>query len=232
MDFDLDTVRTIMARLVTKGVIPKIVKNVGDIKYTYDARLDLPESIRSSGHWAWIAVGKGRYKFVRLAKKNLIEIPQDLSSSPEAEIQADQTPPFISQILGVDEQATFTRIRNSNLLTAFLGFPVWQLQGHHRTTVSYGQIEIDEVYAGMQANQNYLVPISGKGGSDKLSYSQALNLNTYGKEKAPGTGFGVRSLGILRHADGSLYFVEFTNQTDIRKIEIVKVRRFRFVGGT
>jgi hypothetical protein len=94
-------------------------------------------------------------------------------------------------LLGNDEQATFTRVRNCGLLNDALGFQIWPIQGHHRTTVSYGQIEVDEVQAGLNKNVPTIVPISGKGGADMLSWSQALNLNTYGAEKAPIAGMAV-----------------------------------------
>jgi hypothetical protein len=145
-------------------------------------------------------------------------------------------------LLGQDEQAMFTRVRSANLLQIVLKFPSWPIQGHHRTTVSYGQIEVDEVQAGLNAGQPTIVPISGKGGQDKLSWSQALNLNTYGIEKAPamrGAGkknarfspgsMAVRSLGLWRDDLNSVWTVEFTPDTAIDDIEIIKVRRFRFI---
>ena len=70
--------------------------------------------------------------------------------------------------------------------------------------------------------------ISGKGGQDRLSWSQALNLNTYGLEKAPISGLAVRSLGLWRDASDAIWIVEFTPHTDIDDIEIAKARRFKF----
>ena len=141
---------------------------------------------------------------------------------------ADQTPPFIASLLGTDEQATFTRVRNAGLINSVLGFQAWPIQGHHRTTVSYGQIEIDEVQAGLDGQKGTIVPISGKGGQDKLSWSQALNLNTYGDEKAPIAGLAIRSLGLWRDDFDTVWIVEFSPDLDIDDIEITKVRRFKF----
>jgi hypothetical protein len=72
------------------------------------------------------------------------------------------------------------------------------------------------------------VPISGKGGQDKLSWSQALNLNTYGDEKAPIAGLAIRSLGLWRDDFDTVWIVEFSPDLDIDDIEITKVRRFKF----
>jgi len=41
--FDQETVRRAMRRAVADGVINKEVANVPDIKYTYDARRELPD---------------------------------------------------------------------------------------------------------------------------------------------------------------------------------------------
>jgi len=226
--FDLDTVRTAMNKAVEDDVIDKEMKNPADIKYTYDARRDFPEEIEQCGPLTWLQNGKGRYRFRRTKRKNIIDFPDCLGEEPKVEPIPDQTPPFISALLGQDEQAVFTRVRNAGLISQFLGFQVMPIQGHHRTTVSYGQIEIDEVQAGLDGETGTIVPISGKGGQDKLSWSQALNLNTYGAEKAPMPGLAIRSLGLWRDDLNTIWIVEFTPHTDIDEIEIANVRRFKF----
>lgn len=226
--FAIADVNRAMQRALADGVINRVVANVPDIKYTYDARRDLPAEVVQCGPITWLQNGKGKYRLRRTRRKNIIELPGVLAATPDIEIELDQTPPFISALLGNDEQAVFTRVRNAQLLSKFLGFSAWPIQGHHRTTVSYGQIEIDEVQAGLHQSVGTLVPISGKGGQDKLSWSQALNLNTYAVEKAPATGLSVRSLGLWRDATNVVWVVEFSPHTDIDQIEIVNVRRFRF----
>lgn len=233
LPFDLDDVRHAMKLAVDDGAIDKPIKNVPDIKYTYDARRDLPpeiEQAESVGHRTWLQNGKGAYTFRRTKRKNLIDLAEYLGDAPEPEVIPDQTPPFIAGLIGDDEQAMFTRVRNAGLLDQFLGFKAYPIQGHHRTTVSYGQIEIDEVQAGLKGNVGVLVPISGKGGQDKLSWSQALNLNTYATEKPPALGLQVRSLGLWRDQQGTVWIVEFSPETNIDEIEITKVQRFKFLG--
>ncbi|WP_109048443.1 hypothetical protein [Azospirillum sp. TSA6c] len=226
--FDQSDVRAAMKQAVADGLIDKEVANVPDIKYTYDARRELPPEVEQAGPMTWLQTRKGNYKLRRTRRPNIISLPECLDVEPKLETIIDQTPPFISALLGKDEQAVFTRVRNAGLISGYLGFQAWPIQGHHRTTVSYGQIEIDEVQAGLDGEQGTLVPISGKGGQDKLSWSQALNLNTYGVEKAPMPGLAVRSLGLWRDHLNTVWIVEFTPHSDIDEIEIARVRRFRF----
>ncbi|PZQ96721.1 MAG: hypothetical protein DI533_14110 [Cereibacter sphaeroides] len=225
--FDQDTVRRAMRKAVVDGVIDQEVANVPDIKYTYDARRNLPAEMEQAGPLTWMQNGKGKYVFRRTRRMNIIDLTT-LGATAIIEEQPDQTPKFISALLGLDEQAVFTRVRNAGLISTFLGFQAWPIQGHHRTTVTYGQVEVDEVQAGIDSGRETIVPISGKGGQDKLSWSQALNLNTYGKQKAPIPGLAVRSLGLWRDELNTVWIVEFSPHTDIDNIEIVKIRRFTF----
>lgn len=228
LHFDLDDVRDVMRDAERRGIIDKVVKNAADIKYTYDARRDLPPECEQFGYRTWLQNGKGVYIFRRTKRKNLIRLPEDLPfKTPRTEPEFDQTPPFVASLLGNDEQAVFTRVRNSGLISKFLGFTAWPIQGHHRTTVRYGQIEVDEVQAGIDGQQRCIVPISGKGGQDKMSWSQALNLNMYGFEKPLVDGLEIRSLGLWRDDDDTIWMVEFTPNLDIDDIEFAKVRRFR-----
>jgi hypothetical protein len=225
--FDQDDVRRAMFAASADGVIDREIANIPDLKYTYDARRDLPEEVEQQGPRTWLQNGKGKYILTRTRRKNIIRLPGDVPP-PDLEIEIDQTPPFIRSLLGDDEQATFTRVRNVGLISKVLGFIAWPIQGHHRTTVSYGQVEIDEVQAGLDAGTGTLVPISGKGGQDKLSWSQALNLNTYAAQKPPIPALRVRSIGLWRDNANTVWIVEFSHHTNIDQIEIVSVRRFGF----
>jgi hypothetical protein len=227
ISFDQETVRRAMRQAVSDGVILQEVANVPDIKYTYDARRNLPVEMEQAGPITWLQNGKGKYVLRRTRRKNIIDFAA-LGVDPVLEPVVDQTPKFISALLGQDEQAVFTRVRNAHLISTYLGFQSMAIQGHHRTTVNYGQIEIDEVQAGIDGERETIVPISGKGGQDHLSWSQALNLNTYGVQKAPIPGLAVRSLGLWRDELNTVWIVEFSPHTDIDEIEIIKIRRFTF----
>jgi hypothetical protein len=214
---------------IADGVISGAQANVPDVKYTFDARRHLPAEIEQLGPMTWLSTGKGKYKLMRTKRRNLMPFPNPEYPEPPIEDIPDQTPRFISAMLGRDEQATFTRVRNAGLISAFLGFQAWPIQGHHRTTVSFGQIEVDEVQAGMDKNQGTIVPISGKGGADMLSWSQARNLNAYGAEKAVVPGVVVRSVGLWRDNQDTVWIVEYSPHLEIDDIQIVGLRRFRFL---
>jgi len=56
----------------------------------------------------------------------------------------------------------------------FLGIASYSLQNHLQTFVrDMGQIEIDEVYVGVNRNgQQFVVPVQAKGGTDQLGVTQ------------------------------------------------------------
>ena len=230
LDFDKDFIEQTMGLLVREGRIPQHVKNIPDIKYTYDARKDFPEPISRTGYWATVGRGKSKYRFVRLPHNNLLPVPASLPKSVETSALADKTPALVARVLGDDEQATLARLEYNGVVGAFTGLTAMRVQGHERTTVSAGQIEVDEVYVGEdRQGQHYVLPISAKGGGkDSLSYTQALNLNMYAAEKERYRGLKCRPLGVTRDDDGSLYLVEFSNDLDIVKIRLLRARRYVF----
>lgn len=87
----------------------------------------------------------------------------------------DATPEIISANALSDEQALLAWVRYNRLIDIFLGITACSLQNHLRTTVKgLGQIEIDEVYVGVDRHGcQYIVPVQAKGGNDQLSTVQA-----------------------------------------------------------
>ncbi len=67
-------------------------------------------------------------------------------------------------------------MRYNRLLDIFLGLTTYSLQNHLLTQVKgTGQIEIDEIYVGLNRNgAHYVIPVQAKGGSDKLSPVQTM----------------------------------------------------------
>jgi len=194
------------------------IRNIPDIKYTYDARRAFPPYIRDKGHYAILGMGKGKYCFIRLNQPNLIPIEPDRSIPFE-----DEAPLLVKEVLGNDEQATFSIINYNDLLTKFLGFKVYQVQNHERTTLSIGQVEIDSIYVGKKDDTKVIVPISGKGGNDFLSYTQAAVLNIFAKEKYP--NYQCISLGVKAEKD-SINIIQFSDQINIAEIKIVDSAKF------
>lgn len=227
-DFDKSMIEAVTLELRKQRKIAKGIKNIADIKYTYDARADFPKPICSSGHWAILGRGKSLYRFVRLPQNNLIRVPADLPTKPTIMIAPDSTPSLVQKVLGKDEQATLTRVTYNRLIGVSLGCEVFWSQGHERTTISAGQIEVDAVFVGHDSGGEYVIPISAKGGDgDCLSYTQALNLNLYAAEKPRYRGMICRPMGLCRTEDDHIYLIEFTRTTDIRKIGVKKTWCYR-----
>jgi len=59
--FDQETVRRSMRKAVADDFIGREVANVQDIKYTYDARRNLPAEMEQAGPMNWLQNGKGKY---------------------------------------------------------------------------------------------------------------------------------------------------------------------------
>ena len=146
----------------------KLPKNVGDLIYSFRYRNELPESIlkTAKNHLEWIIEGAGRAKYrFRLVKLNRI--------APREELLTIKVPDATPEIIGAyalgDEQALLAKVRYNRLVDVFLGITAFSLQNHLRTTVKgVGQIEIDEIYVGIDRHgRQFVVPVQAKGGADK-----------------------------------------------------------------
>jgi hypothetical protein len=120
----------------------------------------------------WVIEGSGRalYEF-RLVPINRIFPNESLVTIKIP----DATPEIITSNSLSDEQALLARVRYNRLIDIFLGITTYSLQNHLRTTVKdLGQIEIDEVYVGIDRHGcQYIIPVQAKGGNDQLSTVQA-----------------------------------------------------------
>lgn len=146
----------------------KLPKNIGDVLYSFRYRKDLPSAITSTASEGleWIIEGAGRAKYrFRLASANRIV--------PNAHLVTikvpDATPEIITAYAQSDEQALLAKVRYNRLIDIFLGIATYSLQNHLRTTVKdIGQIEIDEIYVGIDKHgRQFVIPVQAKGGSDK-----------------------------------------------------------------
>ena len=146
--------------------------NLGDVIYSFRYRRELPTEILQTAPEgkAWIIEGAGpsRYRF-RLVERGGTTI------KPRADVAATKIPDSTPEIIGAyalgDEQALLAKVRYNRLIDIFLGLTTYSLQNHLRTQVKgMGQIEIDEIYVGLNRNgAHFVVPVQAKGGSDKLS---------------------------------------------------------------
>jgi hypothetical protein len=161
-------------------------KNLGDLIYSFRYRRGLPEEIiateTAGREWVIEPAGRAKYRF-RLAKVSRIIPRKDLLAIKIP----DATPEIISAYALNDEQALLAKVRYNRLVDIFLGITTYSLQNHMRTTVKgMGQIEIDEVYVGVNRNgQQFVVPVQAKGGSDQLATVQTSQDIACRTEKFP-----------------------------------------------
>lgn len=146
----------------------KLPKNVGDLIYSFRYRNELPTSILNTANTGleWIIEGAGRAKYrFRLVKLNRIVPREELLTIKVP----DATPEIVGAYALGDEQALLAKVRYNRLVDVFLGITAYSLQNHLRTTVKdVGQVEIDEVYVGIDRHgRQFVVPVQAKGGADK-----------------------------------------------------------------
>lgn len=148
-------------------------KNPGDVLYSFRYRYPLPSSITKTqpAGMEWIIEGAGRAKYeFRLVPINRIAPNPNLLATKIP----DATPEIVTAYALSDEQALLARIRYNRLIDVFLGIAAYSLQNHLRTTVKgMGQIEIDEIYGGVDRHGcQFVIPVQAKGGNDQLSTVQ------------------------------------------------------------
>jgi hypothetical protein len=151
--------------------------NLGDLIYSFKFRRELPAEIARTAPkgkgWLIEGAGLGRYRF------RLVEIGGN-TIKPREDIAAIKIPDATPEIIGAyalgDEQALLAKVRYNRLIDIFLGLATYSLQNHLRTQVKgMGQIEIDEIYVGVNRNgAQFVIPVQAKGGSDKLSPVQTM----------------------------------------------------------
>lgn len=159
---------------VAKELKIELPKNLGDVVYSVRYRTPLPPKVaktQSPGHeWIIDGIGRSQYAF-RLSRISRVEPNPDLVTIKIP----DSTPEIIAAYALSDEQALLAKVRYNRLIDIFLGVTAYSLQSHLRTTVEgIGQIEIDEVYVGVdRTGRQFVIPVQAKGGSDRLSAVQA-----------------------------------------------------------
>jgi hypothetical protein len=203
--------------------------NLGDIVYSFRFRTALPEKIvetQTKGReWIIEGAGRSRYRF-KLVPATRIK-PND--SLVRIGIP-DATPELIRAYALDDEQALLAIVRYNRLIDTFLGLTTYSLQNHLRTTVKeIGQIEIDELYLGLDRNGcHYVIPVQAKGGKDQIGVVQTTQDIRFVEQKFP--GLRCRAIAAQFIADTGEHIIalfELTLQND--KIKVVEERHYRLV---
>ena len=180
-EFDREELAAVAARLGLRNP-----KNLGDLIYSFRYRKALPDEILTTSgrglEWTIEPAGRAKYRF-RLAPVSRIVPRTDLAviKIPDA------TPEIIGAYALSDEQALLAKVRYNRLVDIFLAIATYSLQNHLRTTVKgMGQIEIDEVYVGVnRAGQQFVIPVQAKGGNDHFAVIQSRQDIACCNEKFP-----------------------------------------------
>jgi hypothetical protein len=204
----------------------ELPKNLGDLPYSFRFRTVLPPEIVETApagmEWLIELAGRARYRF-KLATINRI--------IPRADLIAikipDATPEIIATYALNDEQALLAKVRYNRLIDIFLGIASYSLQNHLRTTVKgIGQIEVDEVYVGVNRNgQQFVIPVQAKGGTDHLGVTQAKQDIICCLEKFP--QLACRAISAQFMADDVIALFELTLIDD--EVKILEEKHYRLV---
>ena len=172
---------------VAKKLRINLPKNLGDVLYSFRYRTTLPDSIveKAPKGFQWIIrpAGRARYKFV-LATESAI-VPSKILAETKI---PDATPGVIGKYKLNDEQALLAKLRYNRLIDIFTSLTCYSLQNHLRTTVpDIGQVEIDEIYIGIdKRGVHYVIPVQAKGGTDKIGIVQVEQDLAVCETKFPG----------------------------------------------
>jgi hypothetical protein len=200
--------------------------NLGDVIYSFRFRTDLPESVVQTQpkgkEWVIELAGRSQYRFA-LVKINRILPREDLA---RIDIP-DATPELIRAYALDDEQALLAIVRYNRLIDTFLSLTTYSMQNHLRTTVGgIGQIEIDELYIGLDSRGcHYVIPVQAKGGKDQIGIVQTTQDIRFVEEKFP--GMRCRAVSAQFMDDQIVALFELTLQDD--EIKVAQERHYRLV---
>lgn len=166
------------------------VKNIGGLIYEFRYRRPLPASILkcAPANHTWIieGAGTGRYRFRSIIENIFVPNPNLTAIDIP-----DRTPDDVLEHGGSkrDEQAILASIAYNRLLDLFLGCRLERKQSHWRTkVVGIGQIEIDDVYVGIDGmtGNKVVVTVQAKKDKDKINSVQITQDIRACEEKSDG----------------------------------------------
>jgi hypothetical protein len=221
LEFERPALKKAAAEL--KLVLPE---NLGDVIYSMRFRAPMPASVIKTqtpgSEWIIELAGRAKYRF-RLVPKNRIVPNPSLTVTKIP----DNTPEIIAAYALDDEQALLAKVRYNRLIDLFLGLTTYSLQNHLRTTVkNIGQIEIDELYVGMDKfGAHYTIPVQAKGGTDKISIVQTVQDISWCKSKFP--SLRCRPISVQFISSSEIAVFELTIESE--EVRVVDERHYRLV---
>jgi hypothetical protein len=171
----------------------------------------------------WIIDGASRARYVF----RLVNLTRIRPSEALATISVpDATPELIRPYALDDEQALLAIVRYNRPVDTFLGLTTYSLQNHLRTAVGGVQIEIDELYVGIdRLGCHYVIPVQAKGGKDRIGVVQTSQDIRYAARKFP--GLRCRPVAAQFMADGTVAMFELVLQND--EVRIADERHYKLV---
>lgn len=204
-------------------------KNVGDVIYSLRYRTAMPDAVLATQppgrEWVIEGAGRAKYRFV------LVPLNRVLPRTDMAAISVpDSTPEMIRAYALDDEQALLAIVRYNRLIDIFLGLTTFSLQNHLRTTVKgVGQIEIDELYLGLDRHGcHYAIPVQAKGGSDQISVVQTKQDLAWCAQRFP----GVRPRAISAQFMAEERVAMFELAVDGDMVVVVDEKHYRLVAAS
>ncbi|MGL4488781.1 MAG: endonuclease [Rhizobiaceae bacterium] len=204
----------------------KLPKNLGDVIYSFRFRNELPNDILATqpAGFEWIIEGAGHsnYRFKLVKINRIVPNPSMLRIAIP-----DATPELIRAYALDDEQALLAIVRYNRLIDTFLGLTTYSLQNHLRTTVKgIGQIEIDELYIGLDKRGcHYVIPVQAKGGKDQIGIVQTTQDVRFVEQKFP----GLRCRAIAAQFMEDQVVALFELALDEGEIRVVEERHYKLV---
>lgn len=210
----------------TERLKRKLPKNVGDAVYAIRYRTPLPKSVAAVQprglEWIIEGAGRGRYRF------KLVPATRIYPRADMVRISVPDATPEVIQLYKLDdEQALIAIVRYNRLIDIFLGLTTYSLQNHLRTTVKgIGQIEIDELYVGLDTDGcHYAIPVQAKGGRDQIGVVQTTQDIHYCAQAFP--GMRCRPIAAQFLPDGVIALFELALQGD--EVKVVEERHYKLV---
>jgi len=204
----------------------ELPKNLGDLIYTFRFRLPLPDKILATQpdgmEWTIRGAGRARYRFHLARATRIVPNPSLVSIAIP-----DATPELIRAYALGDEQALLAIVRYNRLIDTFLGLTTYSLQNHLRTTVKeIGQIEIDELYIGLDKHGcHYAIPVQAKGGKDQIGVVQIEQDLAFAADAFP--EMRCRPIAAQFMAGNVIALFELT--LDDEEVKVVEERHYKLV---
>lgn len=204
-------------------------KNLGDVTYSVRYRTPFPQVMLDAAPdgYEWVLRGRGRAKYSFDLVKNSVRItPNEHLTRTKI---PDATPELIAGTALGDEQALLAVVRYNRLIDTFLGITAYSLQNHLRTTVqNIGQVEIDEVYVGVDTHgRQFVIPVQAKGGNDQIGITQIEQDLAVCSEKWP--DMIARPVAAQFAADGLIALFELAVQDD--EVRLAREAHYSLVAG-